>query len=170
MVDVKIEPMQVGDIEAVHAIESQVFPTPWSLNVYRNELTKKEHNIYLVAKIDDTVIGYICLFYILDEGHITNIAVDPDYQNLKIGTQLILEEIRRAIEEGVRRLTLEVRVSNSVAQHLYEKFGFYPTGRRRGYYTDTREDALVYWTDDITSPEYQERLENIKSEIRLGAA
>jgi ribosomal-protein-alanine N-acetyltransferase len=167
---VEIEPMKLEDIEDVHRIERQVYPTPWSIAVFRTEVARRQHNIYLVAKYEDQVIGYICLFHVFDEGHITNVAVDPKYQRQGIGTRLLLTAINKAITVGVRYVTLEVRESNLIAQHLYRKFGFRLTGRRQGYYSDTKEDALVFWAGDITSPEYQQKLAAIAKKLEQGVA
>ena len=102
-----------------------------------------------------SIVGYAGLWLMTDEAHITTIAVDPDYQGYGIGELLLLGLIDRAQQIGARWLTLEVRVSNKVAQALYEKYTFKEMGVRRRYYSDNNEDALVMWTDPIESESFQ---------------
>jgi ribosomal-protein-alanine N-acetyltransferase len=105
-----------------------------------------------------SIIGYAGLWLMTDEAHITTIAVDPDFQGNGIGELLVLALIDRAKQIGARWLTLEVRVSNEVAQRLYEKYTFKEMGIRRRYYSDNGEDALVMWTDPIDSDSFQTTL------------
>jgi ribosomal-protein-alanine N-acetyltransferase len=102
-----------------------------------------------------SIVGYAGLWLMTDEAHITTIAVDPDFQGNGIGELLVVALIDRAIQIGARWLTLEVRVSNEVAQKLYEKYTFKEMGIRRRYYSDNGEDALVMWTDPIDSDTFQ---------------
>ncbi len=102
-----------------------------------------------------SIVGYAGLWLMTDEAHITTIAVNPDYQGYGIGELLLLGLIDRAQQIGARWLTLEVRVSNKVAQALYEKYTFKEMGIRRRYYSDNNEDALVMWTDPIESETFQ---------------
>jgi ribosomal-protein-alanine N-acetyltransferase len=102
-----------------------------------------------------SIVGYAGLWLMTDEAHITTIAVSPDYQGYGIGELLLLGLIERAQQIGARWLTLEVRVSNKVAQALYEKYTFKEMGLRRRYYSDNNEDALVMWTDPIESETFQ---------------
>jgi ribosomal-protein-alanine N-acetyltransferase len=102
-----------------------------------------------------SIIGYAGLWLMTDEAHITTIAVDPDFQGNGIGELLVVALIDRARQIGARWLTLEVRVSNDVAQKLYEKYTFKEMGIRRRYYSDNGEDALVMWTDPIDSDTFQ---------------
>lgn len=118
-----------------------------------------------VAALGERIVGFMCMYYVLDEGHITNIAVDVSYQNRGIATQLMLDAIERAVEKGVKRITLEVRKSNTKAQHLYIKFGFRMTGLRKGYYTDNSEDALIFWTGDVTSDYYKRLFDEIRKRL-----
>jgi [ribosomal protein S18]-alanine N-acetyltransferase len=105
-----------------------------------------------------SIVGYAGLWLMSDEAHITTLAVDPDYQGHGIGELLLLGLIDRAKQIGARWLTLEVRVSNEVAQQLYRKYTFKQMGVRRRYYSDNGEDALVMWTDPIDSDRFQEAL------------
>lgn len=105
-----------------------------------------------------SIVGYAGLWLMTDEAHITTIAVDPDFQGNGLGELLLVALIDRAKAIGARWLTLEVRVSNEVAQKLYEKYTFKEMGIRRRYYSDNNEDALVMWTDPIDSDVFQEML------------
>ncbi len=142
-----IDTMRRADIPAVIDIERRSFPTPWSQRAFEAELRDNHYAHYIVARIGDDVAGYAGMWVVLDEAHITNIAVHPDYRGQTIGDLLLtaLEERARAL--GASRMTLEVRPSNLIAQSLYKKHGFETRGIRRGYYTDTNEDALVMWRE-----------------------
>jgi ribosomal-protein-alanine N-acetyltransferase len=142
-----IEPMEVGDVEEVLAIEQASFPMPWSRLAFLSELLENERAVYLVAREEGKVIGYAGLWRILDEGHLTNLAVRPDVRRKGVGRQLLETLCTLAAARGLRRLTLEVRVSNAAAQRLYESFGFLAAGVRPGYYQDNHEDALIMWRE-----------------------
>jgi [ribosomal protein S18]-alanine N-acetyltransferase len=117
-----------------------------------------------------SIVGYAGLWLMTDEAHITTIAVDPDFQGNGIGELLVVALIDRARQIGARWLTLEVRVSNDVAQRLYEKYTFKEMGIRRRYYSDNGEDALVMWTDPIDSDTFQDTLARNREALtrRLG--
>lgn len=142
-----IETMRVEDVEEVLEIERASFVTPWSRLAFLSELLENERAIYLVAREGGRVVGYVGMWRILDEGHITNLAVHPEVRQQGIGRQLLETLCNLALARGLRRLTLEVRVSNHVAQRLYQSFGFLTAGVRPGYYQDNREDALIMWCD-----------------------
>lgn len=110
-----------------------------------NEMLRNEQAIYFVAVHDKRVVGFVGVWTIVDEGHITNIAVLPEFRGQGIGNQLLAELVAFAKSKGLVGLTLEVRVSNVGAQKLYEQFGFMQAGRRRRYYQDNNEDAYIYW-------------------------
>ena len=105
-----------------------------------------------------SIVGYAGLWLMTDEAHITTIAVDPEYQGYGIGELLLLGLMDRAKQVGARWLTLEVRVSNQIAQALYHKYTFKEMGVRRRYYSDNGEDALVMWTDPIDSETFRQAL------------
>jgi len=146
-----IRPMQVADIDAVMEIERRSFPTPWSRAAFVSELLDNDRAHYLVACVETEeaarVVGYIGMWLIAGEGHITNVAVHPDFRQRGIGRRLLeaAADICRAC--SARRMTLEVRVSNITAQRLYEDLGFVSAGIRRGYYRDNNEDAIIMWRD-----------------------
>ncbi len=153
--DVSIREMTLADLYDVLEIEKNSFPTPWSLRAFVAELTDNEHARYLVACVEDRVVGYGGYWIILDEAHVTNIAVHPGYRGFKIGNRILVELMKGAARDGAKRMTLEVRQSNKPAQKLYEKMGFIRQGIRKGYYTDTGEDAYIMCQDNLV--EFLER-------------
>lgn len=144
---VSIEPMRLRDLDQVLRIERLSFSAPWSRAAFLSELLENDRARYFVARIGDQVVGYTGMWIIIDEGHITNVAVHPHWRNRGIATQLLeaLDDVARA--NGVRRMTLEVRKSNIVAHTLYEKLGFRDAGIRRAYYRDNNEDAIIMWKE-----------------------
>ncbi|MDF2923130.1 MAG: alanine acetyltransferase [Paenibacillaceae bacterium] len=140
-------PMKVDDIDFICEIEQEAFPTPWTPGAFHNELTNNHFAHYLVMEVDNAIAGYAGMWIIMDEAHITNIAVRTGYRGRKLGERLLLELRSHAGKHGAKRMTLEVRVTNRVAQNLYEKLGFRSVGVRKGYYTDNNEDALIMWAD-----------------------
>jgi len=137
--------MDIQDIDAVMEIDRQSFPKPWSKETFVRELMFNEHAVYLLMIYEGKIIGYSGMWIIADEAHITNIAVLPEYRGKKLGASLLEKTIEIAKDHHVALMTLEVRVSNVVAQKLYEKFGFQIGGLRKNYYTDNQEDAYVMW-------------------------
>lgn len=147
--DIKLEPMTLKDLDRVLQIESRSYQHPWSRRAFVSEVTDNDYAYYYVARLGDVIVGYVGMWIILEEAHITNIAVDPDYRRLGIGRYMLETMFDRAREHGATRMTLEVRVSNVTAQNLYKKLGFAERGIRKGYYTDTHEDAIVMWKEDL---------------------
>ena len=139
--------MTVDDIPMVQLVERKCFSTPWSRNIFVSEVTRNDNAIYVVATIGERIVGYAGIWIILDEGHVTNIAVDPAYQRQGIGQGLMDMLTAAAVKRGVIAMTLEVRVSNASAQALYAKLGFVPNGIRKQYYQDDKEDALIVWRE-----------------------
>ena len=111
-----IRPMLISDLEAILEIERVSFSTPWSLEAFKAELKDNEYARYLCLELDGQVIGYMGLWFILDEGHITNIAIAPNYRGQHWGEFLMRSVMEKMAEQGMERMTLEVRVSNSPAQ------------------------------------------------------
>ena len=139
--------MTLEDAKEVHHIEESVFATPWTLEAFELEMTKNTQATYVVAEKDDQLIGFCGMWIVLDESQITNVAVMPEGRGQGIGEQLMREALRIAEERGCIVMSLEVRVSNDVAQNLYRKLGFQAGGIRKKYYTDNQEDALVMWVN-----------------------
>jgi [ribosomal protein S18]-alanine N-acetyltransferase len=163
--EVEITPMRRRHLRSVLRIESQVYPRPWSFGLFVSELALRASRVYVVAKVDGTVVGYAGLMLIAGDGHVTTIAVDPAWHRHKIGTRLLLTLARAAVAKGAVNLTLEVRVSNAGAQALYRRFGFAPAGIRKGYYTETNEDAIVMWANDVATEAYAARLDELEAGI-----
>lgn len=161
---VKIRPMQNGDLAKVVEIEKACFGERWTINAFINELQNKA-STYVVEEYEGEVIGYAGYWLILEEAHITTIGVDPNQQGHGYGELMLHYMIEHAAKAGAKWVTLEVRASNVVAQRLYEKYGFTSLGRRRGYYQDNNEDALVMWTENIWQEDYQERLKELKEAL-----
>lgn len=145
-----LRPMLIGDIPQIIAIEKKSFPTPWSSYAFTCELCDNEFAYYFVLvseKDPTTIVGYGGMWIIIDEAHITNIAVAPAYRGKKLGQYILEGLIDLARLKKAVRMTLEVRVSNDDAQKLYKRIGFLPAGIRPGYYIDTNEDALIMWKE-----------------------
>ena len=149
--DIRIERMRPADLDAVLDIERASFPTPWSRQAFLHELERNRVAVLWVARAgrsDDagvpaTVVGYLCLWVVADEVHITNLAVDPGWRGEGIARLLLGTLLVHHRDTGARRAFLEVRPDNVEARRLYQGLGFREVGRRRGYYVDTGEDALL---------------------------
>lgn len=137
--------MELTDLDRIMDIEKDAFTTPWSRNAFSKEITENMLAKYIVAEIEGTVAGYAGIWLILDEGHITNIAVAKEYRGQGIGKYLMMGLIDYCKKLGVPNMTLEVRKSNIVAQNLYKKYGFLECGIRPNYYADDHEDAVIMW-------------------------
>ena len=162
---VSLVPMRRRHLRAVLRIETLVYPRPWSASLFLSELALRGTRAYHVARVGPEVVGYAGLMLGTEDAHVTTIAVDPEWHRRGVGTRLMLNMARIALERGARNLTLEVRVGNTGAQALYHRFGFAPAGIRKNYYSETNEDALVMWATDIDTPAYQERLAGIEAEL-----
>ncbi|POB11904.1 MAG: ribosomal-protein-alanine N-acetyltransferase [Sulfobacillus thermosulfidooxidans] len=147
--EVVVRDMYMADLDAVMGIEAHSFPTPWSRNAFQTELLENTFATYLVVEFHGQVVAYGGMWVILDEAHVTNIAVHPDFRGHHLGETIMTGLMARAKALGVVRMTLEVRRGNIVAQNLYNKLGFVQLGVRRGYYTDTHEDAFIMWKDPM---------------------
>ncbi|GGF83156.1 ribosomal-protein-alanine acetyltransferase [Paenibacillus albidus] len=145
--------MQLEDIPAILVIEREAFTMPWTEEAFRNELTHNHFAKYMVMELNGYIIGYAGMWAIVDEAHVTNIALLEAYRGRKWGERLLDELMQTAAYLGMNSITLEVRVSNEIAQNLYRKKGFRSAGTRKGYYSDNREDALIMWAD---LPDYVE--------------
>jgi [ribosomal protein S18]-alanine N-acetyltransferase len=146
--------LDLDDVPEVMAVDRLCFRSPWSENAYRSEL-KNSVAFYLVARCDGAIVGFGGAWLVMDEAHITTLGVHPEYRGRGIGERLFAEILAEAIRRGVERASLEVRESNESARRLYEKYGFAPVARRRAYYSDNDEDAVVMWVDNLTSLRYR---------------
>ncbi len=160
----RVDTMRLVDIPAVHRIEAASFTTPWPSFAFQQELETNRLARYIVARSGDEILGYAGLWLMVDEAHITTFAVAPDHRRSGVGQAMLLHLLGLAESVGASVATLEVRVSNTPAQRLYQKYGFRPVGVRTRYYTDNNEDALIMTTDELTSREMRRRV------ARLAAA
>jgi [ribosomal protein S18]-alanine N-acetyltransferase len=141
-----VERMRPADLEEVLSIERASFSMPWSRGAFLYELQQNRVARCYVVREGGQLVGYICVWEVADELHITNIAVHPDLRRRGVGRALLSAVLDDARQRALRMVVLEVRPSNVEARGLYESFGFRVVGRRRGYYYDTGEDALVMET------------------------
>lgn len=139
-----IRQMREEDMEQVYSIESSSFSRPWSKESFLSSL-KSPNNLYLVAEEKGIILGYCGLWGIVGEGEITNVAVHRDFRKQGVGEAMLRELLRQAKEKEITAFTLEVRLSNQSAIHLYHKLGFVATAVRKNYYEAPTEDALIMW-------------------------
>jgi ribosomal-protein-alanine N-acetyltransferase len=142
-----IEPLAgEGDLDGVMAVEAESFTRPWTREMYASELRGDSRCQIVVVRTEETAVAGFCSFWlVVDEIHINNLAIAPLHRRHGLGTALVRHVLAQAPALGVSRATLEVRASNASALRLYERLGFQVEGRRRGYYTNPEEDALVLW-------------------------
>lgn len=143
--EIEISKLTHDDLEGIYEVEKDSFPIPWPISSFEEEL-KNILATYLVAKIENRIVGYIGMWFVMDECHITNIAVLSEYRKSGIATKLINEMLSLCKEHGTTYIMLEVRESNIPAQKLYSKFNFTEEVVRKDYYKNpdgTREDAIV---------------------------
>ena len=161
---ISIEPMRSTDLEVVANIDRRCFPSPWLPTSYLTELSNRAA-CYLVARIGKEIVAYAGEWVIMDEAHITTLAVDPDYQGHKIGQRLLLALLDEALLRGASHMTLEVRESNRIAQSLYCKYGFRSAALRKSYYTDNGENAIVMWAEEINTLRFAQRLRILRQQV-----
>ena len=186
-----VELMQTTDLRQVMAIERTAFPTPWPASAYHHELTQNDLSTYVVLRQRDVhpaghrrkmvgrrlaravkraavmpVLAYGGFWMIVDEAHISTLAVHPEWRGRGLGELLLVSLIEAGLLRGAAEATLEVRVSNEVAQGLYRKHGFVQVGRRKAYYTDNREDALIMTTPRLDDPRFVARYAGRKARLR----
>ena len=183
----RVEPMRWEDVPQVMTIERKSFTLPWSDYTYRHEILENRNAYYFVArrvdgrlvelpaswwnrlfkrqKTSTPIVGYGGFWIVIDEAHISTIASDVKWRGQGIGELMLLAMIERSIELGAHEVTLEVRVSNAVAQNLYRKYGFEVVGRRPGYYRDNNEDADLMTVFGVFTPEYQARLKTLREAL-----
>jgi ribosomal-protein-alanine N-acetyltransferase len=180
-----LELMREADISTVQEIEREIFATPWPRNAYYRELASRSSAHYVIlrqegnlekpasfkgSELDTSIIGYGGMWRMYDEAHVTTIGVRRDLQHRGYGRALFAGLVQAAYDMGAKWVTLEVRTTNENAMRMYEAFGFKVIGRRKGYYTDNGEDAIVMWSDSIHSPRfrraYEANLERIDADVR----
>ncbi len=171
-INLTIRPMKQTDIDAVIGIEEESYGSHhWSKESFYNELSNDLAYYFCAFNDEGTLVGYTGTWQILEEAHITNISVKPDFRRRKIGESLLHTVIENCYEHGVKYITLEVRVSNEKAINLYKKYGFKSLGKRKGYYQDNNEDALIMWTENIFYDKfktiYNKNIENLKKVVTI---
>lgn len=144
---VNMRPMCLEDLTTVSEIERLSFKTPWSRDVYEKELTENKYAYYYVIENEQQVVGYIGAWIIFDEVQVTNFAILPNERKKGYGHMLFQYLINKALLEGGKLMSLEVRESNIAAQKLYQSFGLKKAGIRKRYYIDNNEDAIVMWVE-----------------------
>ena len=149
MPDLEIRRMEAGDLDAVMEIEHLCFSIPWSRESFRIEIEENKCALYIVLTEDGRPVAYAGTWLVISEGHITNIAVHPDFRGRGYGERITRAMMEAALEIGIGWMTLEVRRGNSVAQSLYKKLGFSEVGVRKRYYEDNGEDALVMVVESL---------------------
>ena len=162
--EIKIQRMQKSDVDNVINIEEKAYGEHhWSKESFLNELSNDLARYYAAFDINGNLVGYAGCWQILEEVHITNIAVSPDFRRQKIGERLLRQIIDDCYKNKAKYITLEVRVSNNAAIKLYEKYGFKSLGTRKGYYQNNNEDALIMWTENIFYDKFKLNYEKILS-------
>jgi ribosomal-protein-alanine N-acetyltransferase len=144
LAEVEIRPMTVEDLDEVLAVERESFPSVWSRGSYEREL-RNDNSYYHVARREGLLVGYSGMWIVLDEAHITTLAVDPGSRRRGLGTRLLSDMIDLARRHAVNKVTLEVRERNEAAIAMYRKLGFVEKGFLPGYYGDTGENGVVMW-------------------------
>lgn len=144
-----IRKMTLDDLDQVVAIDQVSFSLPWPARSFRFELTDNEASRCWVADLDGRVIAMLVGWFIVDELHVATIATHPEFRGQGIGREILLYSLRAAKEEGAVKSFLEVRESNEIAQTMYRSFGFVEDGRRKGYYKDNGEDAILMSLDHL---------------------
>ena len=172
MLSIKIKPMQKTDVDGVIAIEEKAYgPHHWSKDSFMSELSNELAKYFSAFNEKGELIGYCGCWQILEESHITNIAVTPEYKRQHIGEALLTTIIDECYRNMAKYITLEVRVGNIPAISLYEKYGFKSLGTRKGYYQDNNEDALIMWTENIFYDKfksgYEKNITALKGKINI---
>ncbi len=153
---IEIARMEISDVEAVHEIEVMCFAIPWSRESFLREVTENACARYLVLREEGVPVAYGGMWFVIDEAHVTNIAVRPDRRGRKYGEMLTRALIQLAADTGMTWMTLECRRSNAVAQNLYRKLGFVDVGYRKRYYEDNNEDALIMALEQLPEARFEE--------------
>lgn len=148
MSEIRIYPFSAAYVDSLVAISKLCFHSAWDRESFKNELQNGLAR-YVVAVADNVAVGFGGMWLIIDEGHITNIGVHPEYRGIGIGDKILSSLISICKEENICSMTLEVRASNYIAQNLYKKYGFVSEGIRKAYYEDNKEDALIMWKRNI---------------------
>jgi|DEB0MinimDraft_10_1074344.scaffolds.fasta_scaffold00122_25 ribosomal-protein-alanine N-acetyltransferase len=166
MAELVISSMTGDDIASVRSLDANCFPDPWSQATWERELGSEGRN-HLVAWLGDQLVGHASSLLMVDELHITVVAVNPAVEGRGVATLLCLELLRAGQAAGAAASTLEVRVNSLRAQRMYRRLGFAPAGVRPAYYRDPVEDALIMWLHDLDSEGAKERLREVAADVAV---
>lgn len=172
LLQIKIEQMQKSQIDDVLKIEEQAYGEHhWSKDSFYGELSNNLAHYYCAFDTQGNLVGYAGSWRVIDEGHITTIAIKPELRRKKIGEALLCKIISDCYKNEIKYITLEVRASNAAAIGLYEKYEFKSLGTRKGYYQNNNEDALIMWTENIFwdkfKIKYKENISKLKEYINI---
>ncbi|MBT9174741.1 MAG: Ribosomal-protein-alanine acetyltransferase [candidate division WS2 bacterium] len=148
---IEIKPMTVEVLNEVLEIEKQSYPNPWSYYSFYSEITSNKISYYVTSNYEGKIIGYAGMWVIIDEGHITNIAVASHWRRRGVGEKLLRHLIATCEKCNVKTITLEVREKNEPALSLYQKYGFEVKGVRKNHYPETAESSLIMWLEGMPS-------------------
>lgn len=163
---ITVQKMSAEDVDDVIKIEESAYGEHhWSRESFLNEIGNDLAHYYSIVTKDGKLAGYAGCWHILEEAHITTIAIAPEYRRKNYAQALLRRIIDDCYKEKIKYITLEVRVSNTAAINLYQKYGFTSFGTRKGYYQDNNEDALIMWTKNIFFDEFRENYEKITKEL-----
>ncbi len=163
---VSIKKMTRDDIDRIVELEQQIYGDHhWSKQSFLDEISNELARYYTLRNSENEICAYAGCWQILEETHITNIAVSPEHRRKKYAEALLNHIIKKCYKEKVKYITLEVRVSNTPAINLYSKYGFTSFGTRKGYYQDNNEDALIMWTKNIFYNEFKELYSKVNAEL-----
>lgn len=147
MSEITIRKMEIADVDQVMEVERVSFTTPWTTDIFYQEIVDNQYAYYYVIEWNGRIVGYVGTWVVLEDAQVTNIAIMPELRGNKLGEKLFQYMLLQIKQIGATRLSLEVRESNIPAQKLYRKFGLVPGGIRKNYYTDNQEDAIVMWVN-----------------------
>lgn len=166
MKKVKIIKMTPDDVDGVFQIEELIHPEHhWSKDSFYNEIANKLAAYYCLKDEENNILGYIGFWLILEEAHVTSLAVHPDFRNMQLAQLLLIRMIEDCYKNMIKYITLEVRESNVPAISLYEKFLFSSIGMRKAYYQDNNENALIMFTQNIWYDTFKNNFEKLKEKI-----
>jgi ribosomal-protein-alanine N-acetyltransferase len=161
LLELQLKRLKSAQLSQVMELDKICFGGFWSLDGYRREMESPNSTLLIItipSSEGEKVIGLGCFWCILEEAHITLLAVHPDFQHQGLGKLLLFSLLKDAVKRNLERATLEVKETNQIALSLYDKFGFKLAGKRKNYYPKTGEDALVFWLSDLSKPEFKETL------------
>ena len=157
---ITVKAMQRSDVPDVMSLERRCYTLPWSASAYITEIGNSNARYLIAKQADESLVGYGGVWVVMDEMHITTLAVDPEMRGRRVGERLLINLINEGRKLGAERATLEVREHNYVAHRLYVKYGFADVAMRKAYYSDNRENAIIMWAEQIDSLEYRAVLDS----------